>query len=309
MYIREAITAGHAGIARRQWQGSSDLRRDWRTPQTHHHHVVGRRTLLDGITCCIAFAENGRRPWTACNTSDDVRFSTVTNCCRTWTFDSISPASCCSCKAADRALSLPTWWTQYSGLQIVELDTICRHKIWSTGLLIVRYHPKWTPWVSCSNRGEATECGWSWCISNGPSRDKSGTSEGPPIIFNFIVWLTTVMRRSCRTRGQGNSRKQTTRRVPRERRTSLTRHWQDTHRPRRWMRKPDHRVTTTDTPGHAMDRGTTPCSSAAGGLAGIDCSSSRSVPGSICGVTTPDKSNSASPPPPRMTAHVREVRL
>ena len=50
----------------------------WRTPQTHRHHVVGRRTLLDGITCCIAFAENGLPgPWTACNTTDTLNHRTL----------------------------------------------------------------------------------------------------------------------------------------------------------------------------------------------------------------------------------------
>ena len=37
----------------------------------------------------IALAGNGCRPCTARSTSDDVRFSAVTNCCRTWTLDSI----------------------------------------------------------------------------------------------------------------------------------------------------------------------------------------------------------------------------
>ena len=107
-HIREAITAGHAGIARRQRQGSSDLRRDWRTPQTHRHHVVGRTAnsvRWHHLLHCVS--REWPPTWTARNTSDDVRFSAVTNCCRTWTFDSISPASCCSCKAADRAFSLP----------------------------------------------------------------------------------------------------------------------------------------------------------------------------------------------------------
>ena len=47
--------------------------------------------------------------------------------------------------AAARRLTGPYPCSPCDGLQIVELDTICRPKIWSTGLLIVRYHPKWTP--------------------------------------------------------------------------------------------------------------------------------------------------------------------
>ena len=96
-HLWEAITAGRASIACGRRQGSSYLRVDWWTPQTHRHHVVGRAAY--SVRCCIAFAGNGCRPWTAHNTSDDVGFSAVTNCCRTWTCDSMSPASCCSCKA------------------------------------------------------------------------------------------------------------------------------------------------------------------------------------------------------------------
>ena len=81
------------------------------------------------------------------------------------------------------------------------LHIICRCNIWT---LIRNGHP----WVSCSNCGEATERGLSWCMSNGPSRDKSGTAEDPPPP-NCV--LTTMTRCSCRNRGQGNSRKHATR--------------------------------------------------------------------------------------------------
>ena len=66
-----------------------------------------RRALYDGITCCTALDGNCCRPWTARSTSDEVRHITVTNCCRTCTFDNTSAASCCNCRAADRAFSTP----------------------------------------------------------------------------------------------------------------------------------------------------------------------------------------------------------
>ena len=99
-------------------------------PQTHRHHVVGRQTLLDGITCCIVFAENGRRPWTACNTSDDVRFSAVTKI--TAAGPGRSTVSAQHHAAAARRLTGPylcpcdesstqgykTWsWTPYAGVK------------------------------------------------------------------------------------------------------------------------------------------------------------------------------------------------
>ena len=48
----------------------------------------------------------------------DVPCNAVTNCCNTWTFDSISPASCCNCNAAERVFSLPMCSTHYSGLRL-----------------------------------------------------------------------------------------------------------------------------------------------------------------------------------------------
>ena len=50
---------------------------------------------------------NTCRLWTARSTSDEVRHIDVTNCCSTCAFDNTSPASCCNCRAADRAFSTP----------------------------------------------------------------------------------------------------------------------------------------------------------------------------------------------------------
>ena len=66
-------------------------------PSCNMPHGILYTTALDGSGC---------RPWTAKSTSDEVRYIDVTNCYRTCTFDNISPASCCNCRAADRAFSL-----------------------------------------------------------------------------------------------------------------------------------------------------------------------------------------------------------
>ena len=99
----------------------------------------------------------------------------------------------------------------------MELDTICQCKIWSTGLLIIRCHPKWTPLGVLQQlwRGSGT-----WMILVYIKRPLTRQVRDLRVLPNRVR-LTNVMRRSCRKRGQGSSRKRATRRVPRERRTRL----------------------------------------------------------------------------------------
>ena len=103
----------------------------------------------------------------------------------------------------------------------MELDTICRRKIWSTDLLIVRCHPKWTPLGVLQQpwRGGGTRMILVY-IKQPLTRqvqDFRAPSPPPP----NCVRLTNVMRRSCQKRGQGSSRKRATRRVHPEQWASL----------------------------------------------------------------------------------------
>ena len=70
------------------------------------------------VRAALRESGNGWWLWTAPITLADAPCNAVTNCCNTWTFDSISPASCCSCNAADRVFSLPMCSTQYYGLRL-----------------------------------------------------------------------------------------------------------------------------------------------------------------------------------------------
>ena len=90
---------------------------------------------------------------------------------------------------------------------------ICRRKIWSTGLLILRCHPKWTPLGVLQQPWRGNGMRMILVYIEWPLTREVRDFRGPP----NCVRLAIVMRHSCRTRGQGNSRKQTTRRVPHER--------------------------------------------------------------------------------------------
>ena len=137
-----------------------------------------------------------------------------------------------------------------------DADTICRRKIWSTGLLIVRCHPKWTPLCVLQQpwKGDGTrmillyiERPLTRQVRNfrGPPqlrpthhRDETQLAdEGPgeqqetdhppgPLEWRTSLWLSLV--RISSVEQQALLRSGHYRRRPR--------HWQDTHR--RWMRKP-----------------------------------------------------------------------
>ena len=103
----------------------------------------------------------------------------------------------------------------------MELDTICRRKIWSTGLLIVRYHPKWTPLGVLQQpwRGDGTRM--ILVYIKRPLTRQVRDFRGPPNHIQFYRLTHHRDETQLPDEGSGNSRKQTTRRVPRERRTSL----------------------------------------------------------------------------------------
>ena len=154
--------------------------------------------------------------------------------CRTCTFDNTSPASCCNCRAADRAFYTPMWWTQYSGLRLISLadsgaPTYSRNRgsVSCTPWFGEKFGPSDSasyevirnrqPWVSCSNCGDVVEPCRSWWESNGPSLGRSVMSgltpratkptSGPAactcgkILVSGWVWLVIAALNSKKSSG------------------------------------------------------------------------------------------------------------
>ena len=174
-----------------------------------------------GEMACTATEGNTSWPNTSRITSEDIRLRDVMNCPNTWRLDIISPASCCSRRAAITASSRSIVQTQCPGDRVNRCadsgaPTYSRNRGWwscnpyagstsTTSALsydVIRYGQ---PGKLFNTMGTSPTSDALGSTSNGPSRDKSAGTKSNGVSVSAGDDPSTGRGGRMQSHGSGNS--------------------------------------------------------------------------------------------------------